>query len=100
LKDQFKGHNATAGIKFADVRDGQGVAGFETREQAESAIEAFNNSAMKNKTGDESIVTIAMQEAPRSDERSAEGESRPDQEMKSREDSRDRSRSRDSPRYD
>jgi hypothetical protein len=100
LKDAFKANEATAAIKFADIKDGNGLAGFETREQAEAAIQFFNNTNMKNKSGDESVVTLILQEAPRTEEQPREEESRADDQMESREDSRDRSRSRGSPRYD
>jgi RNA recognition motif-containing protein len=103
LKDVFKANESTASIRFADIKDGNGVVGFETREQAEAAIDVFHGKSMRNRSGDETTVSLTLQELPRSDEGAMNREdedSRPDDRMDSREESRDRSRSRGSPRYD
>ena len=97
LKDWFK-NNAGPDVKFTDVRDGKGMVGFDTKEQAQAAIDGMNNTAMKNKDGDESTVTMTLEEpAPREEPRSEEApvEIR---EEESRE--RSRSMSRGSPRYE
>ena len=97
LKDFFK-KNGAADVKFTDVKDGQGIAGFEAKDSAERAIEAMNNTAMKNRNDAESTVTMTLrepviaEEEPRKED--APMESRDEQEP------RDRSRSRGSPRYD
>jgi hypothetical protein len=59
LKDFVKsgGHN----VKFADVRDGKGLAGFEHLEDAEKALEALNNTVLKTRQGAESTVTMTLE---------------------------------------
>lgn len=77
-------------VKFTEIKNGKGVAGFETKEDAEKAIERLNNTVMRNRDKKEATVTLTLDavvpaaetpEVPMDVERS-------------------RSRSRGSPRYD
>jgi hypothetical protein len=103
LKDWFK-NNSGPDVKFTDVRDGKGMVGFETREQAEAAIEGMNNTAMKNKEGEESTVTMTLEEPATRAEPVSRDEGRSDEAaVESRDEEgrhRSRSMSRGSPRYD
>jgi transcription initiation factor TFIID subunit 15 len=94
LKDFVKsgGHN----IKFADIKDGKGLAGFEHQEDAEKALEALNNTVLKTRQGAESTVTMTLEMpsvAEESREESTEDRKDADAEMDRR--SRSRSRSQD-----
>lgn len=91
LKDFFK-KNAGPDVKFTEVKDGQGIAGFETREQAQSAIEGMNKTALRNKNGDDSIVSMTLVEPSSTSETPSEPHNMDIQE--------ERGRDRDSPRYD
>jgi hypothetical protein len=94
LKDFVKagGHN----VKFADVKDGKGLAGFENLEDAEKALDALNNTVLKTRQGAESTVSMTIEmptvtEEPREEPTEANHER--DTEMDRR--SRSRSRSHD-----
>jgi hypothetical protein len=59
LKDFIKvgGHN----VKFADIKDGRGIAGFELHEEAERALENLNNTTLKTRDGKESTVSMTIE---------------------------------------
>ena len=80
-------------VKFTEIKDGKGVAGFETREQADKAMDTLNNAVMKNRDNKESNVTLTFVEPEVAEPASTETP------VNAVEDER-RSRSRGSPRYD
>jgi len=92
LKDFFK-KNAGPDVKFTEVKERRGIAGFETKEQALNAIADMNNTVLKNKNDEESTVSMSLLEP------AAPTESR-DSEVQNVDMHEERDRSRDSPRYD
>lgn len=96
LKDFFK-KNAGPDVKFTEVKDGQGIAGFETREQALSAIEGMNKTVLRNKNDEESTVSMTLAEPSSGNNDTPHAEEENNRNMDLQE---ERGRSRDSPRYD
>ncbi len=58
LKDFIKKEHPT--VKFTEVKDGKGIAGFEVKEDAEKVIEDLNNSTLRSRDGVEATVTMSL----------------------------------------
>ena len=86
LKDFIRTNGAE--VKFTQIEEGKGVAGFETRDEADKAIDRMHNTVMKTRDNKEATVTFTLVEA-------ATSIVTPEEPMEEQR----RSRSRGSPRY-
>lgn len=94
LKDFIKKDHPS--VKFTEVKDGKGTAGFEAREDAEKVIEDLNNTPLRSRDGVETTVSMSLslpEVAAESNQASAEPREYEREEKDVREDRRSRSRS-------